>query len=466
MRRLFASARRFAVRVAREHGVRRRGRRRRTGRASRRRAGSRSSRARAGASFRSASSRRARPSARTSSRAPCSSRARSTSSSPIGASAARRSDAPVTTERVALAARRRARRSPCRASLRAAHVAQSRQLHHQPRRSVPSGSASRRRRSVATCCRASRPPTCLYDERARRRRRDRRHGRRARRHAQAELPAAATSCARRYTVFAEGCRGHLGRRLEARFGLRADVDPQHYGIGFKEIWQIDPAKHRPGEVVHTVGWPLDDATDGGGFALSRRRAAALRRPHRVARVIAIRISTRSPSFSAGRQHPRIRERARRRQANRVRRARREQGRAAVAAASSSCPGGLLVGCEAGFLNPREDQGLAHRDEERACSRPRRFSPRSRSRGDAADAELARYGERVRASWIWTSCMRHATSARVSRSSARCSAARSRSSSRTCSRPRAVTLRNRVAGPCASAREVVCATYCVTRSRTA
>ena len=47
--------------------------------------------------------------------------------------------------------------------------------------------------------------------------------------------------------------------------LRGAADPQHFGIGLKEIWQIDPAKHRPGEVMHTVGWPLDDATDGGGF---------------------------------------------------------------------------------------------------------------------------------------------------------------------------------------------------------
>jgi electron-transferring-flavoprotein dehydrogenase len=69
----------------------------------------------------------------------------------------------------------------------------------------------------------------------------------------------------KYTVLAEGCRGHLGLRLEARFDLRASADPQHYGIGFKEIWQVDAAKHRPGEIVHTLGWPLDAATDGGGF---------------------------------------------------------------------------------------------------------------------------------------------------------------------------------------------------------
>jgi electron-transferring-flavoprotein dehydrogenase len=69
----------------------------------------------------------------------------------------------------------------------------------------------------------------------------------------------------KYTVFAEGCHGHLGRVLEERFALRGEADPQHYGIGLKEIWQIDPGKHREGEVLHTFGWPLDDATEGGGF---------------------------------------------------------------------------------------------------------------------------------------------------------------------------------------------------------
>lgn len=69
----------------------------------------------------------------------------------------------------------------------------------------------------------------------------------------------------KYTVFAEGCRGHLGKELIAKFGLDADKSPQHYGIGFKEIWDIDPAKHQEGLVVHTAGWPLDKDTTGGGY---------------------------------------------------------------------------------------------------------------------------------------------------------------------------------------------------------
>ncbi|KWV88050.1 MULTISPECIES: electron transfer flavoprotein-ubiquinone oxidoreductase [Pseudomonas] len=72
----------------------------------------------------------------------------------------------------------------------------------------------------------------------------------------------------KYTLFAEGCRGHIGKQLIQRFNLDSDADAQHYGIGLKEIWEIDPAKHQPGLVVHTAGWPLDimgKENTGGSF---------------------------------------------------------------------------------------------------------------------------------------------------------------------------------------------------------
>lgn len=73
----------------------------------------------------------------------------------------------------------------------------------------------------------------------------------------------------KYTLFAEGCRGHIGKQLIERFKLDSDADAQHYGIGLKEIWEIDPAKHQPGLVVHTAGWPLDimSAENTGGSFL-------------------------------------------------------------------------------------------------------------------------------------------------------------------------------------------------------
>jgi electron-transferring-flavoprotein dehydrogenase len=69
----------------------------------------------------------------------------------------------------------------------------------------------------------------------------------------------------RYTLFAEGSRGHLGKQLIAKYDLNKGKDPQTYGIGIKELWEIDPAKHKPGLVIHTAGWPLDNATYGGSF---------------------------------------------------------------------------------------------------------------------------------------------------------------------------------------------------------
>jgi len=71
----------------------------------------------------------------------------------------------------------------------------------------------------------------------------------------------------KYTLFAEGCRGHLGKRLIAKYNLDKDSDPQHYGIGIKELWEIDPAKHKPGLVMHGAGWPLSETGSSGGWWL-------------------------------------------------------------------------------------------------------------------------------------------------------------------------------------------------------
>jgi electron-transferring-flavoprotein dehydrogenase len=69
----------------------------------------------------------------------------------------------------------------------------------------------------------------------------------------------------KYTLFAEGCRGHLGRQLEEKFNLRADSGPQVFGLGIKELWEVRPDKHKKGLVVHTAGWPLGAHTYGGSF---------------------------------------------------------------------------------------------------------------------------------------------------------------------------------------------------------
>jgi electron-transferring-flavoprotein dehydrogenase len=201
----------------------------------------------------------------------------------------------------------------------------------------------------------------------------------------------------RYTVFAEGCRGHLGRRLEARFGLRAGVDPQHYALGFKEIWQLDPAKHRAGEVLHTVGWPLGVLADGGGFVYHAEGGKAY-----VGLIVSLayRNAHVDPfaEFQRWKQHPLIREVL-------IGGQRTSYGARAInkgglqSLPRLDVPGGVLVGCDAGFLNPARIKGSHTAMKSGMLAAEAIFAALSLA-GDAADVELARYGERVRSSWVF------------------------------------------------------------------
>jgi electron-transferring-flavoprotein dehydrogenase len=200
----------------------------------------------------------------------------------------------------------------------------------------------------------------------------------------------------KYTVFAEGCRGHLGKRLEKRFGLRAGVDPQHYGIGFKEIWQVDAAKHRPGEIVHTLGWPLDNATDGGGFLYHAADS------HVYAGLI-VALSYRNPhldpfaEFQRWKQHPCVREVLTGGQ--RISYGARAVNKGGLPSLPRlSFPGGLLVGCDAGLLNPAKIKG-SHAALKSGMLAAETVFAALASAGAAADAELAKYDERVRESWL-------------------------------------------------------------------
>jgi electron-transferring-flavoprotein dehydrogenase len=201
----------------------------------------------------------------------------------------------------------------------------------------------------------------------------------------------------KYTVFAEGCRGHLGRQLEARFGLRAHADPQHYGIGFKEIWQIDAAKHRPGEIVHTFGWPLDAVTDGGGFVYHAADA-------QVYAGFIVGLGYRNPhldpfaEFQRWKQHPRIRELLANGQ--RISYGARAVNKGGLQSLPKlSFPGGVLVGCEAGFLNPAKIKGSHTAMKTGMLAAETIFAALARD-GAFADAELERYAERVRDSWVF------------------------------------------------------------------
>lgn len=151
----------------------------------------------------------------------------------------------------------------------------------------------------------------------------------------------------KYTLFAEGCRGHLGKQLISHYALDKDVMPQHYGIGFKEIWDIDPALHQPGRVIHTVGWPLSEAS-GGGYLYHAENNQVF-----VGLIIDLNYAnpTLSPfdEFQRMKHHPIF--------ARFLTGAKRvSYGARAIAKGGlmslpkMAFPGGLLIGCDAGTLN--------------------------------------------------------------------------------------------------------------------
>jgi electron-transferring-flavoprotein dehydrogenase len=158
----------------------------------------------------------------------------------------------------------------------------------------------------------------------------------------------------KYTFFAEGCRGHLGLQLENKYGLRAGVDPQVYGLGLKELWEVRPEQHRPGLVVHTAGWPLDAGTYGGSFLYHFEN-------NLVAVGFVVGLGYRNPylspyeEFQRYKTHPAIR-------GTFAGGKRVAYGARAIAAGGLQSlpklvfPGGCLIGDDAGFLNASRIKG--------------------------------------------------------------------------------------------------------------
>jgi len=158
----------------------------------------------------------------------------------------------------------------------------------------------------------------------------------------------------KYTVFAEGARGHLGKELIARFKLDAGKDPQTYGIGIKELWEVPADKARPGLVVHTAGWPLDNQTYGGGFLYHLEG-------NKVTLGFVVGLDYQNPWLSPFEEmqrwktHPSIR--AHIEGGKRI-----GYGARAIAAGGlmslpkTVFPGGALVGCDAGYLNAARIKG--------------------------------------------------------------------------------------------------------------
>ncbi|MDE2596762.1 MAG: electron transfer flavoprotein-ubiquinone oxidoreductase [Sphingomonadales bacterium] len=153
----------------------------------------------------------------------------------------------------------------------------------------------------------------------------------------------------KYTLFCEGARGHLTKRLKAKYDLEADCQPQKYGIGIKELWDIDPDKHVPGRVLHTQGWPLSESGSGGGGFLYHQAN------NQVSLGFVTTLDYANPyvypfeEFQRWKQHPEIRkilEGGKR--VSYGARAINEGGWQAVP--KLAFPGGVLAGCSAGFVN--------------------------------------------------------------------------------------------------------------------
>ena len=152
----------------------------------------------------------------------------------------------------------------------------------------------------------------------------------------------------KYTVFAEGCRGHLGKELIEKFSLDKESSPQHYGLGFKEIWDIAPENHQEGLVVHTAGWPLDKDTTGGGYLYHAENNQVF-----VGLIVDLNYSNPHLSpfdeFQRYKHHPKISQYLE--GGKRVSYGARAMAKGGFnSLPKMTMPGALLVGCDAGTIN--------------------------------------------------------------------------------------------------------------------
>ena len=199
----------------------------------------------------------------------------------------------------------------------------------------------------------------------------------------------------RQTIFAEGCHGSLTKTLFEKYNLRDGVSPQTYGIGIKELWEIDPDKHHPGSVVHTIGWPLDSGTYGGSFLYHLEN-------NQVSVGFVIGLDYTNPhlspfdEFQRFKTHPEVRPafEGGRRIAYGAR-AINEGGYQSVP--KLSFPGGVLIGCTAGFLNVPKIKGSHMAMKSGMLAAEAVFNALT---GEAEQAEAASYEAAIKKSWIW------------------------------------------------------------------
>ena len=198
----------------------------------------------------------------------------------------------------------------------------------------------------------------------------------------------------KYTLFAEGCRGHLGKRLIAQFKLDADSDPQHYAIGLKELWEIPTDEHQPGLVVHGAGWPLDNTSPGGSFLYHLEN-------NQVAVGLIVDLSYSNPylqpfgEFQRFKHHPVIRRYLE--GGKRIAYGARAMTKGGLNSLPKMVfPGGALIGCDAGTLVYSKIKGN-HTAMKSGMLAAEAAAERLLAGGEGAD-KLTTYPERYKASW--------------------------------------------------------------------
>lgn len=200
----------------------------------------------------------------------------------------------------------------------------------------------------------------------------------------------------RQTIFAEGCRGSLTKTLFEKFDLRRDCDPQTYGIGIKELWEIDPAKHKPGAIMHSIGWPLDSKTYGGSFLYHLDN-------NQVAVGFVVGLDYDNPylspyhEFQRFKHHPAIQptfEGGRRIEYGA--RALSEGGFQSIP--KLTFPGGLLVGDTAGFMDVPKIKGSHAAIKSGITAAEAIFEALAAEDGPR---EVVAYAEQLKKTWVWS-----------------------------------------------------------------
>ena len=194
------------------------------------------------------------------------------------------------------------------------------------------------------------------------------------------------------TIFSEGCRGHLGKILMEKFSLNSDNSPQTYGIGIKELWEVTPENSKPGSIMHTTGWPLDNDTYGGSFLYHLDN-------NKVSIGFVIGLDYKNPylspylEFQRFKHHPAIKKLLEGgRRINYGARALNEGGIQSLP--KLTFPGGMLTGCEAGFLNVPKIKGT------HLAMKSGMIAAQSIFDNIDKNDEILEYESSIKKSWLW------------------------------------------------------------------